>query len=298
METVPAKTILSRTKAQNMGWFGYEYNMNLYRGCCHGCLYCDSRSSCYHIDDFDTVRAKENALPILRNELARRIKTGVVGTGAMSDPYNPFEKKELLTRHALELLNAYQFGASVATKSNLITRDIDIFTDIKQHSPVLCKITITTPHDDLAAKIEPHAPSSTQRFAALQSLAAAGIFCGVLLMPVLPFLADDPASIELLVKKAAAAGARFIYADFGVTMRDGQREYFLNGLDTAFPLQGYGQKYRTRFGSRYHCASPRAKQLWQIFTAACNKVGLLYNMRDIIAAYRQGYGNRQLSFFN
>lgn len=296
MQTTPAKTILTRTKDHNKGWFGYEYNINLYRGCCHGCLYCDSRSTCYHVEDFDTVRAKENALPILQRELARCAKTGVVATGAMSDPYNPFEAKQNLTRNALQLLDAYEFGASVATKSDLIVRDIPIFADIKRHSPVLCKITITTPNDTLAAKTEPHAPSPTRRFAALEALAGAGIFCGVLLMPVLPFVGDSPEDIRLLVQKAAQAGARFIYADFGVTMRDGQRDHFLNGLDNAFPGQGLGKKYRARYGLRYHCASPNVKQLWQAFAAECDKTGLLYQMRDIIAAYRQGYGSRQLSF--
>lgn len=297
MKTIPAKTILTKTKPQNLSWFGYEYTMNLYRGCCHGCLYCDSRSTCYHVENFDTVHAKENALPILQKELARCIKTGVVASGAMSDPYNPFEAKELLTRHSLQLLDAYEFGASLATKSDLIIRDIPILQDIQKHSPVLCKITITTPQDTLAAKIEPHAPSSSRRFAALRTLADAGIFCGVLLMPVLPFLEDDTNSIQQLVEKVAETGARFIYADFGVTMREGQREHFLTGLDKAFPGQGLGQKYRNRFGYRYHCASPKAKQLWQVFAATCNKAGLLCQMRDIIAAYRQGFGNRQLSFF-
>ena len=113
IETVPAKTIITKTKG---GWFGNDYNMNIYRGCCHGCIYCDSRSECYGIDRFDTVRAKENALEIIRDELRRKVRSGVVGTGAMSDPYNPFEKTELLTRHALELINAYGFGADVLSK--------------------------------------------------------------------------------------------------------------------------------------------------------------------------------------
>ena len=126
MEYVPAKTIVTRTKST--AWFGIDYNMNIYRGCCHGCIYCDSRSACYQIDHFDTVRAKEDALRIIRDDLRRKVKTGVVGTGAMSDPYNPFEKKEELTRHALQLVDAFGFGAAIATKSDLILRDIDILS--------------------------------------------------------------------------------------------------------------------------------------------------------------------------
>ena len=116
MEYIPAKTIVTKTKSSE--WFGIDYNMNIYKGCCHGCIYCDSRSSCYRIERFDTVRAKEDALRIVRDDLRRKVKTGVVGTGAMSDPYNPFEKELELTRHALELVDAFGFGAGIATKSN------------------------------------------------------------------------------------------------------------------------------------------------------------------------------------
>lgn len=296
MKTIPAKKILTRTKPNNLFWFGYDYTINLYRGCCHGCIYCDSRSNCYHIDNFDQVCLKENALQILNYDLSRCTKRGVVATGAMSDPYNPFEKKELVTRHMLELLHAYEFGASIATKSDLVTRDIDILQDIKRSAPVLCKLTITTPYDDLSQKIEPHVATSSQRFAALKNLAKQNIFCGVLLMPVLPFLEDSVESIELLVQKSAEAGARFIYADFGVTMREGQREYFLAALNNLFPEKNLAQKYTAKYGYRYHCASPHYKKLWDAFTNQCDAYGLLYKMQDIISAYKQGYSNPQLSF--
>lgn len=136
MEYIPVKTILSKCKSTS--WFGTDYNMNIYRGCCHGCIYCDSRSECYGIDNFEQVRAKKDSLLILRDELKRKERSGVVGTGSMSDPYNPFEKGLLLTRHSLELLDAYNFGVSVVTKSVLITRDADILKDISDHSPVIC----------------------------------------------------------------------------------------------------------------------------------------------------------------
>ena len=124
MEYNPAKTIVTKTKSS--AWFGIDYNMNIYKGCCHGCIYCDSRSECYQIQDFDRVRAKENALLIIRDDLRRKVRKGVVGTGAMSDPYNPFEKELLLTRHGLELADAFGFGVSVATKSTLMLRDTDV----------------------------------------------------------------------------------------------------------------------------------------------------------------------------
>ena len=225
MDYIPAKHILIRSKST--AWFGTGHTVNLYRGCCHGCLYCDSRSDCYRNPNFDRVTAKADALRILRDELARKVRPAFIAMGAMSDPYNPFEEELLLTRHALELIDAYDCGVSVDTKSDLIVRDIDLYQSIQAHSPVICKLTITTVDEDLAAKVEPRAPSPARRLAAIRSLAQAGLFCGVLLMPVLHFLEDRPEQVLSVVDRSADAGAKFIYSGFGVTMRQGQREYFL-----------------------------------------------------------------------
>lgn len=295
LPTIPAKTIVHRNKST--AWFGTQYTMNLYKGCCHGCIYCDSRSECYGVQDFDSVRVKENALVTVRNELRAKAQTGVVATGSMSDPYNPFERDLLLTRRALELLGAYGFGAAIATKSTLITRDIDVLREIKAQAPVLCKITVTTVDEALAAKIEPHAPTPGARLAAIGQLAKNGIFAGILLMPVLPFITDTPESVRALVHAAADAGARFVYPAFGVTLRQNQREYFLQKAEEAFPGENLAARYVHRYGTRYECASPNARALWQCFTEACSKYGLLYEMRDIIAAYKQGYHTQQLSLF-
>ena len=184
MEYIPAKHLLHRSRSTE--WFGIDHTMNLYRGCCHGCIYCDSRSSCYQNPDFDTVTAKADALRILRDDLARKARPALISMGAMSDPYNPFEKELNLTRHALELIDAYNCGVAAATKSDLIVRDIDVYQSIQRHSPVICKLTVTTADDGLAARIEPRAPSPSRRLAALEKLSGAGIFSGVLLMPVLP----------------------------------------------------------------------------------------------------------------
>lgn len=293
LPTVPAKHLLIKNKST--AWFGTDYTINTYRGCCHGCIYCDSRSDCYHIEDFDTVHAKENALAILRDDLRARARTGLVGLGSMSDPYNPFERETLLTRHSLELLSAFGFGAAITTKSDLIARDIDVLREIAAHSPVLCKVTVTTTDDALAAKIEPRAPSSSRRLAAVEQLAGAGLFTGLLLMPVLPFVEDTEENVRAVVRAAAKAGARFVYPAFGMTMRQGQREHFLARLDEAFPGEGLGERYRARYGPRYECASPRAKKLWAAFCEEADAAGLLYRMRDIVAASRQG-GAAQLSF--
>lgn len=296
MEFIPAKHLLHRSRSAE--WFGTDHTMNIYRGCCHGCLYCDSRSDCYRTGDFDTVRVKADALRILRDDLARKVRPAFISMGSMSDPYNPFEEELGLTRHALELIDAYGCGVAIATKSGLIVRDIDLLTSIQRHSPVLCKLTVTTADDVLAARLEPNAPAPSARLAALKKLSGAGLFAGVLLMPVLPFLEDSGEGVLAVVEAAAQAGARFIYAAFGVTMRQGQREYFLDGLERAFPNQGLKERYLRRYGDRYRCASPRARALWRIFTEACRERGILYDMSSISRAAALGYGDRQLTFFD
>lgn len=295
MEYIPAKTILHRSKSTQ--WFGSDHTMNLYRGCCHGCIYCDSRSECYHIDDFDRVRAKADALRLLRDELARKIRPAFINLGSMSDTYNPFEEELCLTQHALELIEAYQCGAAIATKSDLILRDADILKSIQQQAPVICKLTITTADDSLAAKIEPHAPSPSRRFDALAALCQQGIFAGVLLTPVLPFLEDRDEQVLEVVEGAAKAGARFVYAGFGLTLRANQRDYYYQQLEKRFPGQGLAKRYMARYGGRYFCASPRAGKLQERFARRCQELGLLYQMRSIICAATSSYGSRQLRFF-
>lgn len=294
MKTTPCKTILQKNKTSD--WFGNDYNMNLYRGCCHGCIYCDSRSDCYHIDDFDTVRAKENCIEVLRDELRRKVRTGVIGTGAMSDPYNPFEKDERLTEKALMLIDAYNFGVTVITKSALITRDIDLYKQISEHSPVLCKMTVTTCDDDLCRKIEPNVSVSSERFDALAKMSSAGLKTGITLMPVLPFIEDSEENVLGIVRKAHECGVKYIYPAFGMTLRMNQREHYYRELDKLFP--GLSDKYRRYYGERYECVSPNAKKLWNVFSIECDRLGIFYNMKDIISSYKQGYGDMQLSFFD
>ena len=293
MDYIPAKQILIRNKST--AWFGTDHTVNLYRGCPHGCIYCDSRSDCYRIGDFGRVRAKENALPLLRDELARKVRPGFVGLGSMSDPYNPFEKEFQLTRHALELLDAYGFGAAIATKSDLITRDMDVLRCMKAHVPVLCKITVTTTDEALAAKVEPNAPSPARRLAAVMELSRASIFAGLLLMPVLPFLEDSAENVLAVAEAAAEAGARFVYPAFGMTLRDSQRAYYYRALERHFP--GLPERYQRQYGPRYECPSPRARELWEAFSRRCGELGLLCRMKDITAACQHGYADRQLSFF-
>lgn len=187
------------------------------------------------------------------------------------------------------------FGVSIATKSSLVTRDIDILKKIKEHSPVLIKITITTYDDELCKKIEPNVGSASKRFAAIKELSDNGIFAGILLMPVLPFLEDNEENISRIVSLAHENGAKFIYPAFGVTLRQNQRDWYFEKLDVNFP--GIKQKYIEEFRNNYECRSPKAKSLWNLFRNECDKLGILYKMQDIITAYKKGYEEDQLSLF-
>jgi len=294
MEFIAAKTIISGY-TENNSWFGSNYNMNIYKGCCHGCIYCDSRSDCYRVDNFDRVRAKENALALIERELKSKRKKGVVATGAMSDPYNPFEKEYMLTRGALELINRFGFGAAIATKGDLILRDIDLLKEISKYSPVLVKITVTAADDILCRKIEPNVSVSSDRFKIIKSLSQEGIFAGVLLMPVLPFIEDTEDNISGIIEQAYRNGAKFIYPAFGVTLRQNQREWYYNKLDELFP--SVKEKYIQNYGSSYECRSLNAKELWSLFKYKCDEYGILYKMNDIIRGYTEAYTNTQLSMF-
>ncbi|MCL2520852.1 MAG: radical SAM protein [Spirochaetaceae bacterium] len=293
MDYIPAKTIVNNSPSP--AWFGVHYNMNIYRGCSFGCIYCDSRSLCYKIENFEKIRAKHDALCIIRADLLKKRKVGVIATGAMSDPYNPYEKELKLTQNALELINAYGFGVAIATKSDLISRDVSVLKDIQSKAPVIIKLTLTTVSDKLAGLIEPHAPSPSRRLAALKTLTGEGLYAGILMMPILPFITDNPEAIIHLLQQAKENGARFIYPSFGVTLRAGNRDYFYQKLDERF--SGLKQKYINRYGQRYSCQAPNSKKLWQIFSEECQRLGLYFKMADIITDYKQAYRKRQLSLF-
>ena len=294
MDYIPAKTIVTQVKNHN--WFGIDYNMNIYRGCSHGCIYCDSRSLCYKVENFDVIRAKQDALRIIRDDLLKKRKRGVIGTGAMSDPYNPFEEEYKLTRNALELINAYRFGVAIATKSHLVSRDASTLKDIQAHSPVIVKMTITTGDDNLCNVVEPKAPLSSERFSAVKELSSNGVYAGILMMPLLPFINDTEENIISIVHKAKESGARFIYGDMGMTLRAGNREYYYENLDKRFP--GIKEKYIKKYNERYHCSSPNAKRLWNIFASECKRLELRYEMRDIVIDYKRGYTVKQLELFD
>ena len=283
MEFIKAKTILSKVKYGN-DWYGVDYNMNLYRGCPHGCIYCDSRSNCYHIDNFDVPRGKENALEILENELSKKKDHGVIGIGSMSDTYNPQELKYEQTRGALKLISKYNFGVSIDTKSDLILRDLDLLKEISEKNSVIIKFTITVADDNLSRIIEPNVCASSKRFEAIKKLSDNGIFTGIMMNPVLPFITDNVDNIKTLVRLAYQNGAKFIHTYMGMTLRENQRDYYYEKLDKHF--SGVKEKYIRRYGNSYNCVVPNYKELYNIFVSECNKYGILYKMTDIIKAYK------------
>ena len=288
MDYIDAKTIVTNGGPDN-NYLKAEYVMNIYRGCSHGCIYCYARSNYYEkTDNFDRIRAKNDALRIIRDNLLKKRKTGVILTGGVSDPYNPEEIDAKLTRNALELINAYRFGICIITKSDLVKRDADILLDIKDHSPSTVNFSITCSDDETCKKVEPFVSTSSERFEAIEYLANKGIATGVLIDPVIPYITDAVGNVQELVKKAKDHGAAYIYISTLVTMADVQRDYFHQEAEKFFP--GISQKYQERFKEYYRCHSPHGKKLWNAFVESCVKEGINYDMRIANESIRRGYG--------
>ncbi len=291
MEYIKTKTILSRTK-NPYNWFGIEYNANLYRGCSHGCIYCDSRSSCYGDTNFDKVKPKENSLEIIECELIKKRGKCLIGTGSMSDPYNPLEKKLKLTKGLLQLANKYHHGIVIITKSTTILDDVYELLRITTHSSVTVIFTITTYDDDLCKLIEPNVCVTSERIKAIEVLSKFGITTGVLLMPILPFINDNVDNISNILTAVKKAGAKFVYPAFGVTLRDNQRDYYYEKLDELFP--GIKSKYQKYYRYKYSCMTFN-KKLYTTFKSECRKLALLINMKDIIDLYKPTIKYSQIS---
>jgi DNA repair photolyase len=259
-EYIESKSILSKLKGAPDPYFGITYSMNLYRGCQHQCIYCDSRSKVYGIGDLSNIRIKKNALELLDKALNRKLLKATIGTGSMNDAYMPIEKQECLTQKSLEIIANRHFPVHIITKSDLVIRDIDLIKEIgKIYSAV--SITITSADDSISEKIEPGAPVSSKRFKALKKLSDEGIYCGIVLTPVLPFLTDNENNITEIVKRASDAGASYILCWMGMTQREGQREYYYRKLDEKFP--GISSLYARQFGNNYECPVPDAEKLYK-----------------------------------
>ncbi|MBC2580041.1 radical SAM protein [Clostridium sp. DJ247] len=285
---VNAKTILITSKNPT-AWFGVKYVMNIYRGCQHGCIYCDSRSECYRIDDFEDIIIKINAVELLKKELSRKRVKGTIGTGAMSDPYMPIENKYKLTQKALKVIADNKYPVHIITKSNLVLRDVDILQEINNIYASVA-ITITTADDLLARKVEPWVCASSDRFKAIGILSTLGICVGITMMPILPFIQDNEKNIIEIIKMAKEYGAKFICPSFGMTLRDRQREYYYSRLDELFP--GIRNKYEKKFGNNYGCNANNVVKLKNTFYESCEKYGISTKM----PSYEKKLSEVQLSF--
>jgi len=289
MHFITAKSILS---SQN--------GMNLCRGCLHGCIYCDSRSSCYRMAHaFTDIAVKRNALCLLERALRKKRAPCMIGTGSMSDPYQPLAESLALTRGALELLDRYGFGATLITKSDRVLGDLDLFRSIHSRSRCVVQMTLTTHDDALCRLIEPNVCPTSARVTALCRLREAGIPTVVWLSPILPYLNDTAENIEALLASCAAAGVWGVVCfGMGLTLREGSREYFYDRLDRLFP--GLRERYERRYGSRYIVESPRNGELMSLFHARCDRYGIVHDNETIFRFLRAFPGDaapEQMSFW-
>jgi len=272
-------------------------NYNIYRGCTHGCIYCDSRSKCYEINPpFEDITVKINALELARIELSKKRRKIMVNSGSMCDPYMPIEADLGLSRQVLEIICEYGHGAGFLTKNTLAIRDLDIMMKINAKALAVACFTLTTIDDDLAKKIEPFASLPSQRLIALNQFAKAGITTGVWMTPLLPFITANIENIKAIIAACAKVSVKFIRIfGIGTTMREGSRDYFYDNLDHLFP--GLKQKYQNLYGNNYICLDPNHERLEQVFQDECDKVGIVYRNEDISKLYKIPEHNHQLSLF-
>jgi DNA repair photolyase len=261
--------------------------MNIFRGCSHGCIYCDSRSRCYHIDhDFEDIEVKEGAPEQLEAELMRKRKRCMIGTGSMTDSYIPLELKLNYTRRCLEVIDRLGFGLAIQTKSNRILRDLDLLKSINSKAKCVVQTTLTTYDEDLCRLIEPNVSTTRERFEMLLTLKDNGIPSVVWLSPILPFINDNEENLRGLLNYCIEAGVKGILCfGMGVTLREGDREYFYAALDRHFP--GVKNKYISRFGNAYECISDNNEELMRIFTDTCKANRIMWEPEEVFAYLRQ-----------
>ena len=259
---------------------GGSWGMNVYRGCTHGCIYCDSRSRCYQFTHpFEDVEVKQNAPELLEKALRAKKKKCMIGTGSMSDPYMHCETELGLTRRCLEIIWRYGFGAAVQTKSDRILRDIDLLDQINRRAKCVVQITLTTADEALCSLVEPNVCGTRRRIEVLERMRERGIPTVVWLSPILPFINDTAENVQALLDACVRTGVRGVVCfGMGLTLREGDREYYYAALDRHFP--GLKEKYAERYGNAYEVPSPNADRLMRLFQDTCRKNGLLYRPED------------------
>ena len=275
MHFVDAKGILSG----NDGHWG----MNIYRGCSHGCIYCDSRSRCYQFTHpFEDIEVKQNAPELLEAALRSKRKKCMIATGSMSDPYMHCEEKLRLTRKCLEIILRYGFGATLLTKSDRVLLDMDLLEEIHRKTKCVVQMTLTTYDDDLCRIVEPNVCTTRRRIEVLEEMRHRGIPTVVWLTPILPFINDAEDNIKAILAECIRVGVKGIICfDMGLTLREGDREYYYAALDKSFP--GMKKRYIQRYANAYALPSPRAKELMGLFWNTCRQHGLLCTPEDCFA---------------
>lgn len=281
------------------GILSSKNGMNLYRGCSHGCIYCDSRSVCYHMEhDFEDIEVKENAIELLEYALRHKRKRCMIGTGSMTDPYIPLEMKLGNVRRALQLIYDYGFGVTVITKSDRILRDLDLLQKINERAKCVVQMTLTTYDDKLCRKIEPNVCATGERFAVLKRLRDAGIPTVVWLSPILPFVNDTEENISGILNMCVEAKVYGVICfGMGLTLREGNREYFYEQSDRLFP--GLKETYIRTYGNQYVAESRENSRLMKLFSETCSKNGIVHDNEQIFRYLSEFPENdaEQLSLF-
>ena len=285
-------------KVNVKGILSAKNGMNIYRGCLHGCIYCDSRSLCYQMNHkFEDIEVKANAVGLLENTLRRKRNKCMIGTGAMSDPYMPIEEKLGNMRKCLEVIERYGFGVTMITKSTKVLRDLDLLKKINEKSKCVVQMTLTTYDEELCRIVEPNVETTYERFRALEILHDNGIPTVVWLCPILPFINDTEENIRGILDYCVRAKVKgIINFDMGVTLRDGNREYFYKKLDEHFP--GLKEKYIRMYGNSYQLSSPNSRQLNMIYKSECIKNGIMCDVNECfeyLNKYEDKYGGEQIS---
>lgn len=285
-------------KVNVKGILSAKNGMNIYRGCLHGCIYCDSRSLCYQMNHkFEDIEVKANAVGLLENTLRRKRNKCMIGTGAISDPYMPIEEKLGNMRKCLEVIERYGFGVTMITKSTKVLRDLDLLKKINEKSKCVVQMTLTTYDEDLCRIVEPNVETTYERFRALEILHDNGIPTVVWLCPILPFINDTEENIRGILDYCVRAKVKgIINFDMGVTLRDGNREYFYKKLDEHFP--GLKEKYIRMYGNSYQLSSPNSRQLNMIYKSECIKNGIMCDVNECfeyLNKYEDKYGGEQIS---
>ena len=276
-----------------------RYGMNIYRGCSHGCIYCDSRSRCYQFDHpFEDIEVKKNAPELLEAALRSKRSKCMIGTGSMSDPYMHCEEKLMLTKRCLEIILKHGFGAAVQTKSDRILRDIDLFDEINKNSKSVVQMTLTTYDDELCKIVEPNVCNTKRRIEVLEKMQERGIPTVVWLSPVLPYINDTEDNIRRILDACVSVGVKGIICfGMGLTLRDGDREYYYAALDKHFP--GLKERYIREYGDSYIVSSPNNDRLMSIFDDICSRYGII-SKTDECFSFMQEFPQKeiQLSMFD